>query len=209
MNRDEQWILWQARFSAAGVHLWLECDDGRPSSRSAFSACNDGRYRRCCAICRFRGILEVSHQIFPVRHEPRAEEESSPTSSGILISTAPFCATVSRTRSISSFSTPVQRRLRSSSRTLRTSGIPSIRAFRISVTWRCAAITAWAMCGSIGSRPTGSAPGVMSASSFSAPMAISRSLNRTHVARDQEECLLAAELFLKAQKNTKFVTLKD
>jgi predicted dehydrogenase len=34
-------------------------------------------------------------------------------------------------------------------------------------------------------------------------------VNRTHVAQDQEQCLLAAELVLKAQKNAKFVTLKD
>ena len=34
-------------------------------------------------------------------------------------------------------------------------------------------------------------------------------VNRTHVAQDQEECLLAAELVLKAQKNAKFVTLKN
>ena len=33
--------------------------------------------------------------------------------------------------------------------------------------------------------------------------------NRTHVAQDQEQCLLAAELAIKAQKNAKFVTLKD
>ena len=34
-------------------------------------------------------------------------------------------------------------------------------------------------------------------------------VNRTHVAQDQEQCLLAAELVLKAQKNAKFVTLKE
>jgi predicted dehydrogenase len=34
-------------------------------------------------------------------------------------------------------------------------------------------------------------------------------VNRTHVAQDQEQCLLAAELVLKAQRNAKFVTLKD
>lgn len=34
-------------------------------------------------------------------------------------------------------------------------------------------------------------------------------VNRTHVAQDQEQCLLAAELVIKAQKNAKFVTLKD
>jgi predicted dehydrogenase len=34
-------------------------------------------------------------------------------------------------------------------------------------------------------------------------------VNRTHVAQDQEQCLLAAELVIKAQKNAKWVTLKD
>lgn len=34
-------------------------------------------------------------------------------------------------------------------------------------------------------------------------------LNRTHNAQDQEQCLLAAELVIKAQKNAKLVTLKD
>jgi predicted dehydrogenase len=34
-------------------------------------------------------------------------------------------------------------------------------------------------------------------------------VNRTHVAQDQTQCLLAAELVIKAQKNAKFVTLKD
>jgi predicted dehydrogenase len=34
-------------------------------------------------------------------------------------------------------------------------------------------------------------------------------VNRTHVAQDQDQCLLAAELVLKAQKNAKLVTLKD
>jgi predicted dehydrogenase len=34
-------------------------------------------------------------------------------------------------------------------------------------------------------------------------------VNRTHVAQDQEECLLAAELVIKAQRNAKVVTLKD
>jgi predicted dehydrogenase len=34
-------------------------------------------------------------------------------------------------------------------------------------------------------------------------------VNRTHIAQDQEECLLAAELVIKAQKNAKFVTLKE
>jgi hypothetical protein len=34
-------------------------------------------------------------------------------------------------------------------------------------------------------------------------------VNRTHVAQDQEQCLLATELVIKAQKNAKIVTLKD
>ncbi len=34
-------------------------------------------------------------------------------------------------------------------------------------------------------------------------------VNRTHVAQDQEQCLLAAELVINAQKNAKLVTLKD
>jgi predicted dehydrogenase len=34
-------------------------------------------------------------------------------------------------------------------------------------------------------------------------------VNRTHVAQDQEQCLLAAELVIKAQRDAKFVTLKD
>ena len=34
-------------------------------------------------------------------------------------------------------------------------------------------------------------------------------VNRTHVAQDQVQCLLAAELVIKAQKNAKFVTLKS
>ena len=34
-------------------------------------------------------------------------------------------------------------------------------------------------------------------------------VNRTHVAQDQDQCLLAAELVIKAQKNAKFVTIKD
>ena len=33
-------------------------------------------------------------------------------------------------------------------------------------------------------------------------------VNRTHTAQDQEQCLLAAELVIKAQKNAKFVTLE-
>lgn len=34
-------------------------------------------------------------------------------------------------------------------------------------------------------------------------------VNRTHVAQDQEQCLLAAELVIKAQRNAKVVTLKE
>jgi predicted dehydrogenase len=34
-------------------------------------------------------------------------------------------------------------------------------------------------------------------------------VNRTHVAQDQDQCLLAAELVIKAQKNAKVVTLKE
>ena len=34
-------------------------------------------------------------------------------------------------------------------------------------------------------------------------------VNRTHVAQNQEQCLLAAELVIKAQRDAKFVTLKD
>jgi len=34
-------------------------------------------------------------------------------------------------------------------------------------------------------------------------------LNRTHTAQDQEQCLLAAELVIKAQLSAKWVTLKD
>ena len=38
---------------------------------------------------------------------------------------------------------------------------------------------------------------------------VSDIVNRTHTAQDQEQSLLAAELVLKAQKNAKWVTLKD
>jgi hypothetical protein len=41
------------------------------------------------------------------------------------------------------------------------------------------------------------------------PAFVSDIVNRTHVAQDQEQCLLAAELVLKAQKNAKLVTLND
>ena len=34
-------------------------------------------------------------------------------------------------------------------------------------------------------------------------------VNRTHIAQDQEQCLLAAELVIKAQRAAKFVTLKE
>ena len=38
---------------------------------------------------------------------------------------------------------------------------------------------------------------------------VSDIVNRTHTAQDQEQCLLAAELVIKAQKNAKLVTLRD
>ena len=38
---------------------------------------------------------------------------------------------------------------------------------------------------------------------------VSDIVNRTHNAQDQEQCLLVAELVIKAQKNAKLVTLKD
>ncbi len=41
------------------------------------------------------------------------------------------------------------------------------------------------------------------------PQFVADIVNRTHVAQDQEQCLLAAELVIKAQKNAKLVTLKD
>ena len=41
------------------------------------------------------------------------------------------------------------------------------------------------------------------------PEFVSDIVNRTHIAQDQEQCLLAAELVIKAQKNAKLVTLKD
>lgn len=40
------------------------------------------------------------------------------------------------------------------------------------------------------------------------PQFVADIVNRTHVAQDQDQCLLAAELVIKAQKNAKFVTLK-
>lgn len=41
------------------------------------------------------------------------------------------------------------------------------------------------------------------------PQFVSDIVNRTHTAQDQEQCLLAAELVIKAQRNAKFVTLQD
>jgi predicted dehydrogenase len=41
------------------------------------------------------------------------------------------------------------------------------------------------------------------------PQFVADIVNRTHVAQDQDQCLLAAELVIKAQKNASFVTLKD
>jgi predicted dehydrogenase len=41
------------------------------------------------------------------------------------------------------------------------------------------------------------------------PQFVADIVNRTHVAQDQTECLLAAELVIKAQRNAKLVTLKD
>jgi predicted dehydrogenase len=38
---------------------------------------------------------------------------------------------------------------------------------------------------------------------------VSDIVNRTHTAQDQDQCLLAAELVIRAQKNAKLVTLKD
>lgn len=41
------------------------------------------------------------------------------------------------------------------------------------------------------------------------PQFVSDIVNRTHTAQDQQECLLAAELVIKAQRNAKFVTLQE
>jgi predicted dehydrogenase len=41
------------------------------------------------------------------------------------------------------------------------------------------------------------------------PQFVADVVNRTHVAQDQTQCLLAAELVIKAQRNATFVTLKD
>ena len=40
------------------------------------------------------------------------------------------------------------------------------------------------------------------------PQFVSDIVNRTHAAQDQEECLLAAELVIKAQRNAKVVKLE-
>ena len=40
------------------------------------------------------------------------------------------------------------------------------------------------------------------------PQFVADIVNRTHVAQDQTQCLLAAELCIKAQRNAKNVTLK-
>jgi hypothetical protein len=41
------------------------------------------------------------------------------------------------------------------------------------------------------------------------PQFVSDVVNRTHTAQDQEECLLAAELVIKAQRNAKLVKLEE
>ncbi len=41
------------------------------------------------------------------------------------------------------------------------------------------------------------------------PLFVADIVNRTHNAQDQTQCLLAAELVIKAQKNAKLVTLID
>ena len=41
------------------------------------------------------------------------------------------------------------------------------------------------------------------------PQFVADIVNRTHVAQDQEQCLLAAELVIKAQSTARFVTLKE
>jgi len=41
------------------------------------------------------------------------------------------------------------------------------------------------------------------------PQFVADVVNRTHLAQDQTQCLLAAELVIKAQRNATFVTLKD
>jgi hypothetical protein len=41
------------------------------------------------------------------------------------------------------------------------------------------------------------------------PQFVSDIVNRTHTAQDQTQCLLAAELVIKAQKGAKFVTIQE
>ena len=41
------------------------------------------------------------------------------------------------------------------------------------------------------------------------PQFVADIVNRTHTAQDQEQCLLAAELVIKAQRNAKFVKLEE
>ena len=41
------------------------------------------------------------------------------------------------------------------------------------------------------------------------PQFVADIVNRTHIAQNQDEALLAAELVVKAQKNAKWVTLKE
>jgi hypothetical protein len=41
------------------------------------------------------------------------------------------------------------------------------------------------------------------------PQFVADNVNRTHVAQDQEQCLLAAELSIKAQMNATRVTLEE
>jgi predicted dehydrogenase len=41
------------------------------------------------------------------------------------------------------------------------------------------------------------------------PLFVSDIVNRTHIAQDQDQCLLAAELVIKAQNGAKFVTLQE
>jgi hypothetical protein len=41
------------------------------------------------------------------------------------------------------------------------------------------------------------------------PQFVGDVVNRTHIAQDQEQCLLAAELVIKAQNQAKFVAVKE
>ena len=41
------------------------------------------------------------------------------------------------------------------------------------------------------------------------PQFVADIVNRTHIAQDQAQCLLAAELVIKAQRDAKVVTLKE